>query len=182
MQPRLLKNAVRPPLPYGRGSVNDWKPVPSLLNRACQEAFFGCSQRRELRAALLAFFLLFAMWAPATAAETKTTIRVNVKNQYDKPVENAAVILDFLGGRSAKKFGFHSKMHWEVKTNMEGRAHFPPVPEGTVQLQVITQRYQTYGKKVEVAGEEKVFDITLNPPQKQYSAHPPLKPADAPKN
>ncbi len=136
----------------------------------------------QARAALIAVSLIVATILPAAAAEQKTTIRVNVKNQYDKPVENAAVILDFLGGRSAKKFGLHNKMHWEVKTNQEGRAHFPPVPEGTVQLQVITQTYQTYGQKIDVAGDEKVVDITLNPPQKQYSAHPPLKPADAPKN
>jgi hypothetical protein len=46
---------------------------------------------------------------------------------------------------------------------------------------VITQRYQTFGKDIDLEGEEKNVDITLNPPQKQYSAHPPLKPADAPK-
>jgi hypothetical protein len=50
-----------------------------------------------------------------------------------------------------------------------------------VQLQVIDKKYQTYGQKLDVSGEEKIVDITLNPPQKQYSAHPPLKPADAPK-
>ena len=115
------------------------------------------------------------------AANPETTIRVVVKNQYDKPVDNAAVILDFLGSPQVMKLGRKKRIHWEVKTNMEGVAHFPPVPEGTVQLQVITSKYQTYGKKLDVAGEEKTIDITLNPPQKQYSAHPPLKPADAPK-
>lgn len=115
------------------------------------------------------------------ADDQKTTIRVNVKNQYDKPVENAAVILDFLGSHQVIKLGKRKPIHWEVKTNQEGTAHFPPVPEGTVQLQVISSRYQTYGEKLEVAGGEKTLDIKLNPPQNQYSAHPPLKPADAPK-
>jgi hypothetical protein len=55
------------------------------------------------------------------------------------------------------------------------------VPEGTVQLQVNHKSYQTYGKKLDIEGEEKEVDIMLDPPQKQYSAHPPLKPADAPK-
>jgi hypothetical protein len=116
-----------------------------------------------------------------TADDQKTTIRVNVKNQYDKPVENAAVILDFLGSHQVMKLGKRKPIHWEVKTNQEGTAHFPPVPEGTVQLQVVSSRYQTYGEKLDVAGGEKTLDIKLNPPQKQYSAHPPLKPADAPK-
>ncbi len=124
---------------------------------------------------------LLALAAPMVAKGPETTIRVVVKNQYDKPVENAAVILDFLGSHQIMKLGKRKPIHWEVKTNQEGVAHFPPVPEGTVQLQVINSRYQTYGKKMEVAGEEKTVEITLNPPQKQYSAHPPLKPADPPK-
>jgi len=124
---------------------------------------------------------LLALVAPMVASSPETTIRVVVKNQYEKPVENAAVILDFLGSHQIMKLGKRKPIHWEVKTNQEGVAHFPPVPEGTVQLQVINSRYQTYGKKMDVAGEEKTVEITLNPPQKQYSAHPPLKPADAPK-
>jgi len=124
---------------------------------------------------------LLALVAPMVASSPETTIRVVVKNQYEKPVENAAVILDFLGSHQIMKLGKRKPIHWEVKTNQEGVAHFPPVPEGTVQLQVINSRYQTYGKKMDFAGEEKTVEITLNPPQKQYSAHPPLKPAGAPK-
>ncbi|HEY7212522.1 MAG TPA: hypothetical protein VH477_19755 [Bryobacteraceae bacterium] len=134
----------------------------------------------QVQRAFLAFFLsLFT--TVAAYAENKTTLKVVVKNQYDKPVDNAAVILDFLGSRSITKLGKRSKIHWEVRTNQQGIAHFPPVPEGAVQLQVITRKYQTYGNHLELAGDEKTVDITLNPPQKQYSAHPPLKPADAPK-
>lgn len=111
------------------------------------------------------------------ASAPETTIRVEVKNEYDKPVDNAAVILDFLGSHQVMKLGKRKPIHWEVKTNEEGKAHFPPVPEGTVQLQVISSKYQTYGKKFDVDGPEKLVEITLNPPQTQYSAHPPLKPA-----
>jgi uncharacterized GH25 family protein len=124
--------------------------------------------------------MLFGLATTLAADKTETTIRVVVKNQYDKPVENAAVILDFLGSHQITKLGKRKPIHWEVKTNQEGVAHFPPVPEGTVQLQVINSRYQTYGKKIDVEGEEKTIAITLNPPQKQYSAHPPLKPANPP--
>ncbi len=140
----------------------------------------GDNAGMKFRAVLLAIALSFVALT-ATAATPQTTIKVVVKNQYDKPVDNAAVILDFLGSRNYAKLGRHNRIHWELKTNQQGIAHFPPVPEGTVQLQVINQAYQTYGKKMEVQGEEKTVDITLNPPQKQYSAHPPLKPADAPK-
>ena len=135
-----------------------------------------------MRVRLVVLFSLLTFAAiVAPGADTKTTLKVVVKNQYDKPVDNAAVILDFLGSHSAARLGMRKPMHWELKTNQQGIAHFPPVPEGMVQLQVITEKYQTYGKKLDIAGEEKTVDITLNPPQKQYSAHPPLKPADAPK-
>ena len=115
------------------------------------------------------------------AKTTQSTIKVVIKNQYDKPVANASVILDFLGSRQVTKLLKKKPIHWEVHTNQEGIAHFPPVPQGTVQLQVITKQYQTFGEKVEADEEEKTVEITLNPPQKQYSAHPPLKPADPPK-
>jgi uncharacterized GH25 family protein len=134
----------------------------------------------KVRAALLSCALL--MFASVSRADDKkTTIKVAITNQFDKPVENAAVILDFLGSRNVTKLGRKDRIHWEIKTNQQGIAHFPPVPEGTVQLQVITKKYQTFGEKVDVAGDEKSVDIKLNPPQQQYSAHPPLKPADAPK-
>jgi hypothetical protein len=128
---------------------------------------------------MLIAFLNSAICMAATVAET--TIKISVKNEHEKPVPNAAVVLDFLGSRQVMKLGMHKKMHWEVHTNQEGFAHFPPVPEGTVQLQIITSKYQTYGQKIEIEGPEKLLEITLHPPQSQYSAHPALKPADPPK-
>jgi uncharacterized GH25 family protein len=118
--------------------------------------------------------------ASLEASTPQTTITVEVTNQFDKPVENAAVILDFLGSHQITKLGKRKPIHWEVRTNLDGIAHFPPVPQGTVQLQVVTKQYQTYGKKLDVDTEEKKLDIKLNPPQKQYSVLPPLKPADQP--
>lgn len=115
--------------------------------------------------------LLFVASLPLVAAAPETTITVSVTNKFDKPVENAAVILDFLGSHQIIKMGKRKPIHWEVHTNLQGNAHFPPVPQGAVQLQVIKSNYQTYGKKFDVDTPEKHIDITLNPPQKQYSAH-----------
>jgi len=126
------------------------------------------------------FALLLAFCLTLLASTPKTTIIVSVTNQFGKPVENAAVILDFLGSHQVIKLGKREPIHWEVHTNLQGLAHFPPVPQGTVQLQVIKKDYQTFGNKFDVDSEEKKIDVKLNPPQKQYSAHPPLKPADNP--
>jgi len=130
---------------------------------------------------LLAVFLL-SCFTLLAAEVPKTIIKIVVTNQFDKPVENAEVILDFLGPRQITKLNMKKKIHWEVHTNQEGLAHFPPVPEGSVQLQVNKKAYQTWGDKVELAGEEQTVAIKLAPPQSQYSAHPPLKPADSPKD
>lgn len=112
----------------------------------------------------------------ATAPET--VITVVVKNPYDKPVDNAAVVMDFLGSHQIAKLGRRKRTHWEVHTNEQGIAKFPAVPQGTLRVQVIATNYQTYGDKIDVDQEEKRVEVKLNPPQPQYSAHPPLKPAE----
>ncbi len=132
----------------------------------------------KIRFALLA--LLLALCLTLLGDDNKTTIKVMITNQYDKPVENAEVILDFLGSRQIIKGGYKKRVHWEVHTNQEGLAHFPPIPSGTIQLQVNKLHYQTYGKKVDVAGAEQLVEIRLEPPQSQYSTHEPLKPKDPP--
>ncbi|MFL6462800.1 MAG: hypothetical protein ACJ73N_00125 [Bryobacteraceae bacterium] len=135
--------------------------------------------RMRVKAALAAILFTFSL--PLAASSQKTTITVEVKNQFDKPVDNAAVILDFLGSHQITKLGMRRAVHWEARTNQQGIAHFPPIPYGTVQVQVITKKYQTFGEKFDVDTEAKKIDVKLNPPQQQYSAHPPLKPADPPK-
>jgi uncharacterized GH25 family protein len=109
------------------------------------------------------------------AAAPQTTITVTVKDQYDKPVDNAAVILDFIGSRQIAKLGKRKLTHWEVHTNQDGLAHFPPVPQGTVQVQVIAKNHQTFGQKFDIDTDQKKIDVKLNPPQQQYTANPSPK-------
>jgi len=124
--------------------------------------------------------LLLAVGSLAVGDSPKSTIFVEVTNQFDKPVENATVVLDFVGSHQVAKLGKRKTTHWEVHTNQQGVAHFPPVPYGTIQLQVITKKYQTFGNKFELDSDEKKIEVKLNPPQGQYSVHPPLKPAEPP--
>jgi hypothetical protein len=120
--------------------------------------------------------LLFASSSLLFADDTKITVRV--VNPFDKPVDNAEVILDFLGSHQVTKLGRRHRVHWEMRTNEEGIAHFPPVPQGTIRVQVNAKRYQTFGDKFEIENSEKSIDVKLKEPQPQYSAHPPLKPKD----
>lgn len=110
----------------------------------------------------------------AFAARPTTEIRIEVKDPRGRPVERAAVILDFLTSHhQVFKLGKREAKHWELRTNLEGVAHFPPIPQGTIRLQVIAKDFQTFGENVDVDESQKTLQITLNPPQKQYSVYGP---------
>lgn len=123
--------------------------------------------------------LLFS--AVLMAAAPETTLIVSVKNHRDKPVDNATVILDFLGSHQIMKLGKRKAIHWEMHTNQQGIAHFPPIPQGTIQVQVIAKQYQTFGSRFDVDTPQKTIDVKLNPPQRQYSFHEPDSTSTNPK-
>ena len=105
------------------------------------------------------------------AADDTTRLRVEVKTLGDKPIDRAAVVVDFVEGRSVVKLGKKNMTHWEIRTNQEGVAKLPTVPQGKVRVQVIAKNYQTFGQVYELDTPEKTLVIKLNPPQQQYSAH-----------
>ena len=117
----------------------------------------------------LTFLVLLAL--PLSAAGPMTKIRVEVRNTADKPVERAAVIITLDKGRSVVKLGKKDRTHWEMRTNQEGVAAIPALPQGTFLIQVSAKGYQTYGEKIDVKEEEKTIEVKLNAPQPQYSAH-----------
>jgi len=105
------------------------------------------------------------------ADDTMTKLRVEVRTQADKPIDRAAVIVNFVEGRSVVKLGKKITTHWELRTNQEGVARVPAIPEGKVRIQISAKSYQTFGQVFDVDGQEKTIVIRLNPPQQQYSAH-----------
>jgi hypothetical protein len=58
-----------------------------------------------------------------------------------------------------------------MRTNQEGIAKVPEIPQGTILIQVIATGYQTFGQTFEVNELEKTIEVKLNSPQEQYSAH-----------
>jgi hypothetical protein len=115
--------------------------------------------------------LLFLLVPPLAADPPMTKLRIEVRTRNDKPVERASVIVRFLGERSVAKFGRKVRTHWELRTNQEGVASIPPIPQGKILIQVIARGYQTFGQTIEVSEDEKTVPVTLNPPQPQYSSH-----------
>lgn len=124
-----------------------------------------------MRAAIALFVLLAASTIPLVADPPMTKLRIEVKTLGDKPVERASVVVRFVKGRSAVKFGKKIRTHWEMRTNQDGVAAIPPIPQGEITIQVIAKGYQTFGQKVDVEEEEKTVEVKLNPPQPQFSAH-----------
>lgn len=114
--------------------------------------------------------LFLALLVPLAAADM-TALTIQVKNRAGKPVDQASVIVKFVKGHSVVKLGKKIRTEWELHTNEEGIAKIPPIPQGTILVQVIAKDYQTFGDNFDVDEPQKTLEITLNPPQQQYSAH-----------
>lgn len=124
-----------------------------------------------MRAFLLVFFLVFGLTLPALAGDPPTTkLRVEVRTFTDKPIERASVVIRFLEGFNVVKMK-KRQTAWEIRTNQEGVAVLPPIPQGKISVQVIARGYQTFGQTFDVNEEEKTIEVKLNAPQPQYSAH-----------
>jgi hypothetical protein len=127
-----------------------------------------------MRALILSIALVTVLFRPLAGpllGADMTTLTISVKSPTGKPVESASVIVKFVKGRSATKFGKKIRKEWELRTNQEGLVKIPPIPQGTILVQVIAKDFQTFGQNFDVDEEEKTLDIKLNAPQPQYSAH-----------
>lgn len=100
-----------------------------------------------------------------------TTLTISVKTEGGKPIEQANVVVKFIKGHSAMKLGKGIRQEWEMHTNQEGIVKIPPIPQGTILIQVIAKNYQTFGDNFDIDEEQKTVEIKLKPPQPQYSAH-----------
>ena len=123
-----------------------------------------------MRALILSIALLVPATLPLFGADL-TTLTISVKSPGGRPVENASVIVKFVKGRSKTKLFKKIRTEWELRSNQEGIVKIPPIPQGTILVQIIAKNYQTFGQNYDVDEEQKTIEIRLNPPQPQYSAH-----------
>lgn len=127
----------------------------------------------RIRASSFGAFLVAALFLSALAvhAAPMTKLSIQVKTQSGRPVDRASVVVKFVQGHSIIKLGKAIRTTFELRTNQEGEANIPTIPQGKIRIQVIAKGYQTFGDTFDVSEEEKTIPITLNPPQQQYSAH-----------
>jgi Carboxypeptidase regulatory-like domain len=126
-----------------------------------------------MRLRLLAVLTILSLALPGVvlADPPMTNIRIEVKTYSDKPIDRASVIVKFVEGRNYAKLGKKIQTSWQLKTNQEGLAKIPAIPQGKLLVQVIAKGYQTFGETFEVNEAERTIEVKLNAPQPQVSAH-----------
>jgi len=125
-----------------------------------------------MRRAVLFLAVLVACVFAASAADL-TKLKIVVKTEAGRPIDRAEVIVRWRANEKHPRasFGRAVRTTFEVRSNQEGEANFPTVPQGNILVQVNAKGYQTFGKVFQVDEEEKTIQVNLNPPQQQYSAH-----------
>lgn len=121
---------------------------------------------------LLFTFTLIATALPVLADPPMTKIRVEVRKALnDKPVDRASVVVRFVEGRSVVKLGKKIMTSYQMRTNQDGVASIPAIPQGKIQIQVIAKGFQTFGQIFDIGEDEKTVEIKLKDPQPQFSVH-----------
>jgi hypothetical protein len=121
--------------------------------------------------ARLLFVPVLLLWAfTARAAVPMTKLNMVVTTESGRPIDQASVIVRFVRGHAVFKLK-KLRTTYELRTNQDGEAKVPEIPQGEIRIQVIAKGYQTFGQIFDVTEEEKTIDIKLNPPQQQYSSH-----------
>ena len=84
-----------------------------------------------------------------------------VKDDNNKPVRNAAVVLHPVG-----KNGKQSKGGFEIKTDNDGKVVYEGLPYGLLRVQVLAPGFQTYGEDFQINKPEMDIAIRLKRPDR----------------
>lgn len=103
---------------------------------------------------------------PNSSQPATTKLRIVVTNSRNDPVANASVYVRF---NTAGGFLHHDQLaELDLKTNQDGSAKVPPVPQGKILIQVVAKGWHTYGKWYDVETDEQLISIKLEPPPHWY--------------
>ena len=109
----------------------------------------------------------------AWAAGPTTELEITVKTPGGHAIDRAEVIVRWKANAKhpAERYSKAVSTTFEMRTNQDGIAKVPAIPQGSILIQVNAKGYQTYGHVFDVYEEEQTIDVVLNQPQQQYSAH-----------
>jgi hypothetical protein len=94
-------------------------------------------------------------------------LRIEVTSAADgKPVGNASVYVRF---NESGGFLHKDKLaELNLKTNQDGSAKVPEVPQGKILIQVIAKGWHTFGKWYDIETDEQTIQVKLEPPPHWY--------------
>jgi hypothetical protein len=95
-----------------------------------------------------------------------TKLRIVVTNSRSDPVPNASVYVRF--NTSGGLLHHDQLAELDLKTNQDGTAKAPPVPQGKILIQVVAKGWHTYGKWYDIETDEQLISIKLDPPPHWY--------------
>ena len=89
---------------------------------------------------------------------------VVLRDNDSEPIKNASVVIHFL-----RNDGSEEPDGLQLKTDSEGRTRIADIPYGSLRVQVVAPRLQTYGDDFVVNRAQQEFVIRLKPPSAQVS-------------
>jgi hypothetical protein len=94
-------------------------------------------------------------------------LKIRVTGNNDKPVADASVYVRYnVPGNLIRK---DKLAELDLKTNEDGSARVPAVPQGKILIQVIATGWHTYGKWYDIVDkDEDTVEIKLEPPHRWY--------------
>jgi hypothetical protein len=122
-------------------------------------------EARTVGAALVLLLTALSIESGAAAdEEARLEVTITAEETGD-PIPNASVYLKYAEKRFLRK---DKKIEFSSKTNDEGKAVFPPVPEGRVLVQIVARGWKTYGKYHEIEGPKHTLEVKLQPVKRWY--------------
>jgi len=88
-----------------------------------------------------------------------------LKDDSNKPVRNASVILHPVGKNGQSNAGY------QLKTDSEGKTESEGVPYGMLRVQVIAPGFQTFGDDYNINQPDMKIDIRLKRPAQQFTIY-----------
>ena len=94
-------------------------------------------------------------------------LRIEVTSAADgKPIGNASVYVRF---NESGGFLHKDKLaELNFKTNQDGSAKVPEIPQGKILIQVIAKGWHTFGKWYDIETDEQTIQVKLEPPPHWY--------------
>ena len=92
-----------------------------------------------------------------------TELEITVKTPGGHAIDRAEVIVRWKANAKhpAARFSRAVNTTYEMRTNQDGMAKVPAIPQGNILIQVNAKGYQTFGQVFEIEEDEKTIDVVL---------------------